>query len=152
MNPWIMIALWSVFIIVTVIIELETADMVTIWFTFGAIAALISAALDATPLLQIGIFIVTSILLLLLTRRFTKNLSQKNFVRTNADRVIGMIATVTQVVGPDIIGEVIVGTVSWRAATLSNHNFQVGEKVSVDAISGAKLIISKIDNDNLSIV
>lgn len=152
MSPWIMIALWSVFIIVTVIIELETVDMVTVWFTIGAIAALISAAFGATALLQIGIFLVISILLLLLTRKLTKNMSQKNFVRTNADRVIGTIGVVTRIVSVDEIGEVLAGTVSWRAITLSNHTFQVGEKVAIDAISGTKLIVSKIDNENLTIV
>lgn len=152
MSPWVMIALWIVFIVVTVIIELETTDLVTVWFTIGAVAALISAAFGAPPLLQIGIFLVISILLLLLTRKLTKNMSQKNFVRTNADRVIGTIGVVTKVVSRDEIGEVMTGTVSWRATTLSNHTFQVGEKVAIDAITGAKLIISKIDNENLTIV
>ena len=152
MNPWIMIVLWIVFIIVTIIIELETNDMVTIWFTVAAIAALIAAAFKAKALLQIGIFIVVSIILLLLTRKLTKNMSQKNIVRTNADRVIGMIGTITKPVDPDIIGEVIVGTVLWRASTLSNHTFEVGEKVLIDAISGTRLIISKIDNTNLPIM
>lgn len=152
MNPWIMIVLWSVFIVVTVVIELETADLVTIWFTIGAVAALISAAFEASPLLQIGIFIAVSVLLLLLTRRLTKNMSQKNFVRTNADRVIGTTGVVTKEVSSDEIGEVLVGSITWRATTLSKHSFSVGEKVAIDAISGAKLIISKIDNENLSIV
>jgi len=146
MSPWIMIAIWSVFIIVTVIIELETADLVTIWFTAGAVGALIAAAFEVPPLLQVAIFLVISILLLLITRPLTKNISQKNFVRTNADRVIGMIATVTIEVTPEEIGEVKVGTVLWRAISLDQHSFQVGEKVQVDAISGTKLIISKIDN------
>jgi membrane protein implicated in regulation of membrane protease activity len=146
MSPWIMIAIWSVFIIVTVIIELETADLITIWFTAGAVGALIAAAFEIAPLIQIGIFLVISILLLLITRPLTKNISQKNFVRTNADRVIGMIATVTIDVTPDEIGEVKVGSVLWRAISLDQHSYQIGEKVQVDAISGTKLIISKIDN------
>ena len=147
MSPWIMIVLWSLLIIITVIIEFETADLVTVWFTIGAAGALISAAFDASPLMQIGIFVVISIILLLLTKPLTKNLAQKNIVRTNADRVVGMIGTVTKEVVPDTIGEVSVGNVLWRATSQSPHSFKVGEKVSIDAISGTKLIISKIDNN-----
>jgi membrane protein implicated in regulation of membrane protease activity len=147
-----MIAIWSVFIIITVIIELETADLFTIWFTAGAVGALIAAAFEIAPLIQVAIFLVISILLLLVTRPLTKNISQKNFVRTNADRVIGMIATVTINVAPDEIGEVKVGTVLWRAISLDQHSYQIGEKVQVDAISGTKLIISKIDNKDFIVL
>lgn len=152
MNPWIMIGLWIVFIIVSVIIEIETADLITIWFSIGAVGALIAAAFSAPPLVQVCLFIGISVLLLLVTRKLTKNMSDKNFVRTNADRVIGSIVTVTKEVHPNEVGEVIVGSVLWRAASVSTYSFSIGEKVIVEAISGSKLIISKIDKTDLPIM
>lgn len=146
---WVMIVLWSIFIIVTIIIELETVDLVTIWFTIGAIGALIAAALGAQTILQLGIFAIISILLLLFTRPLTKKMMQNNFVRTNADRVIGMIGVVTKEILANEIGEVKVDNTLWRAIDLNGYEYKVGEKVSVDAISGTKIIISKINNDDI---
>lgn len=148
MDPWVMIVLWSVFIVITIIVELETADLITIWFTIGAIGALVAASVGVDPLPQVGIFLVVSILLLIATRPLTKKMMQKDIIRTNADRVIGMIGVVTKEVTQNDIGEVKVDNSLWRATTLSDTSFAVGEKVSVDAISGIKVIISKINNDD----
>jgi membrane protein implicated in regulation of membrane protease activity len=141
-----MIILWILFIVITIIIELETSDLVTVWFTVGAVGALISAALDAKPLFQIGVFLVISMILLLSTRPLTKNMMRKGIVRTNADKVIGMVGVVTKNVMPHDVGEVTVDNVQWRATNLDGFTFLVGEKVSIDAISGTKLIISKINH------
>lgn len=146
---WTMIILWSVFIVITIIVELQTTDLITIWFTIGAIGAIIAAALNAPALLQVGIFLFVSILLLLATRPLTKNMMQKSIIKTNADKVVGMIGIVTKEILPDEIGEVKVDNMLWRATNLENEHFVVGEKVSVDAISGTKVIISKINNDKL---
>jgi membrane protein implicated in regulation of membrane protease activity len=142
---WPMIILWIVLIAVTIVIELATADLVTIWFTVGAIGALIAAVFQASELAQFIVFIVVSVILLFATRPLTKRMMEKGAVRTNADRVIGMIGIVTKVVAPNEVGEVKVENDLWRAINYQNQSFIVGEKVSVDAISGTKLVISKIE-------
>ncbi len=146
---WSMIIVWSIFIIVTVIIELATADLVTIWFTVGAIGALIAAIFQAGEIIQLIIFIVISISLLFATRPLTKRMMEKGLVRTNADRVIGMIGIITKEVNPNEVGEVKVENVFWRAINYQNESFEIGEKVSIDAISGTKLVISKIESKNI---
>lgn len=143
----IMLILWIVLIVITIIIELETADLLTIWFTLGAIAALISSALDADPMLQVSIFIGVSLILIVLTRPLTKKMMKTEIVRTNADKVIGMQAVVTKTINPDEIGEVKVDNSLWRAINLDNQVINVGERVVVNAISGIKLIVSKIDKE-----
>ncbi|MDD3191587.1 MAG: NfeD family protein [Bacilli bacterium] len=147
---WVMIILWSVFIVITVIIELETSQLVTIWFTIGAIGGLIAAAFQLNEIYQIAIFLVISLILLFATRPLTKRMMESNVIRTNADKVIGMIGVITKEVLPGEIGEVKVDNTLWRAANFDNKSFAVGEKVSIDAISGTKLIISKIDNSNIT--
>ncbi len=142
---WPMIILWIVLIAVTIVVELATADLVTIWFTVGAIGALIAAVFQASELAQFIVFIVVSIILLFATRPLTKRMMEKGAVRTNADRVIGMIGIVTKEVTPNEVGEVKVENDLWRAINYQNQSFVVGEKVSIDAISGTKLVISKIE-------
>jgi membrane protein implicated in regulation of membrane protease activity len=144
-----MIILWILFIVVTIIIEFETSDLVTIWFTLGAVGALIAAALNTKPLFQIGVFLVISMILLLSTRPLTKNMMRKGIVRTNADKVIGMVGVVTKTIMPHEVGEVIVDNIQWRATNLDGFSFDIGEKVLIDAISGTKLIISKINKEDV---
>src|SRR5690554_2984990 len=128
----IMLILWIVLIVITIIIELETSDLITVWFTLGAIAALISSAFDADPMLQVAIFIGVSLILIVLTRPLTKKMMKTEIVRTNADKVIGMQAVVTKVINPDEIGEVKVDNSLWRAISLDNQAINVGERVTVN--------------------
>lgn len=144
MLQYIMIGVWIVFIIVTIIIEIETLDLISIWFTLGAVGALIAAALDADLLIQVGIFISISILLLLATRPLAKGMSKKQRIATNADRVVGMIGIITKEVTPYQLGEIKVDYSLWRATNLNNQTFEVGEKALIKAISGTKLVIAKI--------
>lgn len=149
---WSMIIVWSVFIIVAVIVELVTADLVTIWFIVGAIGALIAAVFNASELVQLIVFIVLSVSLLFATRPLTKRMMEKGLVRTNADRVIGMIGIVTKEICPNEVGEVKVENVLWRAINYHNDTFVIGEKVSIDAISGSKLVITKIEASSIEVL
>ena len=140
-----MIIVWSVFIVVSAIIEIETQDLITIWFTLGAVIALIACALKADTLVQLILFLVVSTIAIFCTRPLAKRMQEKEIIKTNADRVVGTVAIVTKEISSDTIGEVKEGSRLWRAIPLTNEKFSVGEKVLVNAISGTKLIVSSIN-------
>ena len=140
-----MIIVWSVFIVVSAIIEMETQDLITIWFTLGAVIALIACALKADTLVQLILFLVVSTIAIFCTRPLAKRMQEKEIIKTNADRVVGTVAIVTKEISSDTIGEVKEGSRLWRAIPLTNEKFSVGEKVLVNAISGTKLIVSSIN-------
>jgi membrane protein implicated in regulation of membrane protease activity len=73
---------------------------------------------------------------------------QKDIIKTNSDRLIGMVGIVTQAIVPNEIGEVKVDNNLWRAVNNDNLSFVVGEKVLIDAIVGIKLVVSKIGGNN----
>lgn len=87
---------WFCLMIATGIIEALTAGLVTIWFTFGALLALIAATLGANVAIQIITFIVASGFLLLLTRPMVKKYVSSKKVNTNSDRLIGKECLVTE--------------------------------------------------------
>jgi membrane protein implicated in regulation of membrane protease activity len=58
-----------------------------------------------------------------------------------------MVAVVTKEILPNEIGEVKIDNQLWRAVNNEGLAFQPGEKVIVDAISGIKLVVSKIDGN-----
>ena len=143
----IMAIVWAVFIVITAIIELQTSDLVTIWFTIGAVGALIAALFKLPIWLQLVIFLAISTICLIATRPIAKKLQQKEVIRTNSDKVIGKVALVTKQISEDEIGEVKIEGREWRAINNDGITFEVGEKVMVEAISGTKLIVSKIEEN-----
>ena len=137
-----MIIVWVAFIVISAIIELETQDLITIWFTLGAIVALIACALKADIIVQFIIFLGVSGLAILCTRPLAKKMQNKEIIRTNADRIIGEFAVVTKDITPSSIGEISIDGRCWRAVPLENQSFKEGDKVIIEAISGTKVIVS----------
>ena len=79
------IAFWVVALVVFLIVEAVTAGLVSIWFVFGSLVALICAALGAAVWLQIFWFVIVSVATLVLTRPLVKRYVDSRSVATNAD-------------------------------------------------------------------
>lgn len=90
------IAFWVAALVVFLIVEAVTAGLVSIWFVFGSLVALICAALGAAVWLQIFWFVIVSVATLVLTRPLVKRYVDSRSVATNADRSIGRAAVVTE--------------------------------------------------------
>jgi membrane protein implicated in regulation of membrane protease activity len=144
-NMILMIVIWAVVLIGAIFIELETTDLVTIWFAAGAVAALIAAAMEVAIVWQIAIFISVSLILILVTRPLTRRFMQKDIIKTNADKMVGQQATVVSVIPIDGRGEVKLEERIWTAFATSNKQIDVGKKVIVQDIVGNKLLVSEIE-------
>ena len=145
-DPWILI--WAFIIIATIIVELATDALLTIWFTLGAVVALIVLAFGGCEWVQLISFVGSSAIFLVATRPLTKKMMRRSIIKTNADRLVGTIAIVTKGFNAGEIGEVKVDGVYWRAVNLDGVSFQEGEKVMIDAITGTKLVVSKLEDEN----
>lgn len=149
--PITFIIFWIIVLILTIIIEFATLDLVTIWFSVGAIGGLICAAFDLSFLTQFIVFLGISLILLIATRPLTKKFMKSEIVRTNLDRVVGMDAIVTKEIIPNEIGEVKVEGMFWRAYSPIGEEFNIGEKVHINAITGTRLVVSKIEESSTNI-
>lgn len=145
MEWWVMLIIWTVIFLGTLIFELTTADMNSIWFTLSALVCMVLAAFDVDYVIQIIVFIVVSIILLIATRPLTKKMMDREIVKTNSDKLVGEVGTITTAFKEDNIGEVRVDNQLWRAISRSGLEFAVNEKVNIDGISGNKLIVSKVN-------
>ena len=148
----VMAIVWAIFIVATAIIELQTADLVTMWFTIGGIGALIAALCKQNFWIQIAIFLGVSVVAIILTRPLAKKLQQKEIIKTNSDKVVGKLAIVTKKIDADEIGEVKIEDRLWRAVNNNGLTFEENEKVLVEAISGTKLIVSKVEEENKEVI
>ena len=91
-----MTAFWLIAFIALVASEAATAGLVCIWFAAGAVGGFLSAVLGGQFWFQLIVFAVVSALTLALVRPAAARFIHPRRFPTNADRVIGKEAQVTQ--------------------------------------------------------
>lgn len=144
MPEFTMLIFWIVLLIVLIVVEAVTAQMVTVWFAAGAVAAIAAELLDAQVWLQWTVFIVVSAIALVATRPLVRKLTKTKVQPTNADRVIGQIAIVTEEIDNiEAKGQVSVGGSVWTARSTDGSVIEKNERVMVENIEGVKLIVKK---------
>ena len=97
---------WTIVLVIAIIVEAITVDLVSIWFGLGAIAALIGEFFGLDQTLQIVLFTIISIVCIFVTRPLAKKYLRGNTIKTNLDRVIGKHCLVTETITADNKGEV----------------------------------------------
>lgn len=135
--------IWAAVIIVALIVEVSTTQLVSIWFAGGGLAGLTAAFCHAEIWLQIVIAVAVTLILLLITRPLTKRMMKSKVQPTNADRAIGQTGTVTDPI--DNLkeqGRVSVLGNDWRAVSIDGSKIEKGAHVTVEKIEGVKLIVS----------
>jgi membrane protein implicated in regulation of membrane protease activity len=143
-TQW-MIVIWFIVIVVAALVELNTMDLTSIWFSVGALVAFILSFIPAFgPTVQIVVFFVVSILLIIAVRPVARNYFKTNSISTNADRLIGKVAVCTKPIIVGERGEVKIDGKYWLAITNGDKDIDLDEKVEVLAIEGVKLIVDKI--------
>jgi membrane protein implicated in regulation of membrane protease activity len=112
----------------------------------AAFPAAIAAALGAPVELQVAIFAVGAALSVLLVRPVAKaHLVTPPSIRTNTDALIGVFATVTQVVDDDS-GEVKVrGGEVWSARSGGpGESYPKGTEVSIKQVKGVTVVVGPV--------
>lgn len=136
---------WMAVIILCVAIEAFTLDLSAIWFAVGGVAALIAASLSLDVSSQLIIFVLFSAVLLATVRPFCRKFLKTRNEPTNADRIIGETAVVTEQIDNlhDTGAVKIMGTV-WTARSEDDSVIAQGQTVKVVAIRGVKAVVQKI--------
>lgn len=134
---------WLAIFIVLLIIEIATMGLTTIWFAGGAIMAFLVGIAGFGTGIQIGVFIVVSLVLLVLTRPVAVKYFNQERQKTNAESLIGQQALVTEDI--DTIkakGQVEIRGQIWSAKTDEpDGKIAKNTVVVVNGIQGVKLIV-----------
>lgn len=142
--------MWEVWLIIAIIFaiaEICYNGFFLLWFSIGALVALISSLLLHNLLLESIIFLIVSfVLLLTLTKYFTQKFSGKKTVATNTDKLIGSHGIVIKSIGQNNLesGLVKLDGEVWSAVSDSNNSIAEGSFVEVKAIKGVRLIVTSI--------
>ena len=132
---------WLAIIIMLTIIEISTVNLVSVWFIASGLVSLITAFFVESFYIQFLIFGVLGIVLMLTTKPLINKYVKPKNVKTNLDRVIGMVGIVTEEINKNIVGEVKVDGKRWSA--VSDKLIEVGSEVVVLEIDGVKLKVKK---------
>lgn len=134
---------WLIALVAFVVIEIATMGLTTIWFAGGALAALILAVLKASFYVQIGAFLVVSILLLVCTRPLAVKFFNEKREKTNVDSMIGKQAIViAEIDNLREEGQVILNGMEWSARAYEEGCIiPSGAVVEVKEIQGVKLMV-----------
>ncbi len=143
----IMISIWVVVLIITLLLEFESPQLVTIWFTVGSIVALILAAFNVHYLIQIGAFVIVSVVLLIATRPLSKRFMAREVIKTNADSLVGRRGEIVKEVSLDQRGEVKVNSVIWVCFVTKDIKIKEGSKVIILDIEGNKLLVEPMEGE-----
>ena len=136
---------WLIAMVLFGVLEAVTVGLTSIWFAVGALAALLAASLGAFALVQVIVFLVVSFVTLLLVRPLAQRYINDRKEPTNADRVIGREAVVTQAI--DNLkgeGQVNVSGAVWTARSQEEAPIPAGARVRVLRIEGVKVIVSPV--------
>lgn len=136
---WIGLALFAL------LVEAGTSQLISIWFSLGALGGAISCIFTDNIVIQLFVFITVTTLSLVLTRPIVKKLKLKGAaVKTNLDRVIGCEATLTKDITRDCDGELKVLGDYWLAVSRDGNEIKSGTRVKVLEIKGTKLIVEEV--------
>lgn len=138
--------IWFAAMVVFIWIESATISVVSLWFAFGALAALIVSLCGGSLWLQAVVFLGVSVVLLCLLRPVIRKYFIPKLTKTNVDALIGTVGRVTAAIDNDASqGQIKLGAMEWTARSASGAKIEEGTLVKVAYIEGVKVFVSPAD-------
>ena len=135
--------IWLALTAVLLIIEIATLGLTTIWFAAGALFAFFAALLGMNQGIQIGVFVVVSVVLLFFTRPLAVKYLNTKTIKTNTEALVGKTARViVDINNLKSQGQVVINGLEWTARISDDTVvFKIGDAVTIVGIEGVKLIV-----------
>lgn len=137
-----MILIWVIVLVITVLTEILTMQLVSVWFAIASLVTLICSLFIDSFLIQLIIFVLVSLIMLIFTRPILKKFINYNRQDTNYNLDIGKIATVIETIDTSLnTGRVSLNGVDWKAKSIDDSTIEVGSQVIVQEVDGSKLLV-----------
>jgi membrane protein implicated in regulation of membrane protease activity len=136
--------IWFSVVVLTLVVESQTTDLVSIWFAPGAFIAMILAFCDVSIPIQLAVFVTLTVLGLILAFVVIRpRLKGKNRVeKTNADALAGQDALVMESIdNRRSAGVAKINGQLWTARMENpDDRAEAGDWVEIVRVEGSKLI------------
>ncbi len=140
---------WLILMVLFLLAEASTVALVSLWFAFGCLAALVVSLLHGGVWLQMTVFLVVSTLLLLLLRPLVRKYLNPKLSPTNVDSVIGAEGYVTTAIDNTMaMGQVKLDAMFWTARSTSGQPIPEDTLVRVDRVEGVKVFVTPVKEEN----
>lgn len=139
--------IWLSLFVVMLGVEAIGPALVSVWFSFGALVALILSFIpEVAWWIEVVVFVVISLATLLALRPIVRRYYKRNNYNTNIDSFTGKRGYVIEDIAYLKPGAVKIGDVSWTAIPVDkNETILENEVIEVVAVSGNKLIVKKVE-------
>ena len=136
---------WIGVIVLAIIVEVLTDQLVSIWFVPSAIIATILDFVNVGIIWQVLVFLLVSAAGIVFAKLFLPKIAPSGKVKTNIDAIIGERCIVTEKIDNYAgCGQVKVKGQIWSARGVGENDiFEVGDVLHVVAIEGVKVICKK---------
>lgn len=135
--------IWAAALVILVVVEAATTNLVTIWFAVGALAALLVSLFSENFILQMLVFAVVSILALALTKPLVKRMRHKKpAAPVGLDCSVGKRAQVLTPIRPGEHGRVRLDGVDWLA--ICDTPLEPGSSCIVKEINCTTLTVAPV--------
>ena len=136
---WLIV--WAVVFVFALGIELATTQLVSVWFSGGALVAIILAACNVNYVVQVIVWVCVSAGLLIVFKLFLEKRIKDRSPKTNYDAIIGDEILITEDVSPTKNGAGKYRDVVWTV--VSKDELSAGQFAVVSEIKGNKLVAKK---------
>ena len=145
MQHWI----WLILAVIFLIAEAATVTMVSLWFAFGALAAMVVALSGGGVGFQVFVALAVSAALLACLRPMVRKHFTPRLTKTNVDAVVGSQGYVTaDIDNAAATGTVKLGAMEWTARSTPGTVIPKGTLVKVDKIEGVKAFVTPVEVTN----
>ena len=136
-----MLFVWLGVLVLSLLIEATSAQLVSIWFVPAALIALVMSGLGAPIWLQVTSFSAISILLMLITRPLVKKfINEKSpYAEKKSEHNTGVGEVIEDIT--ETSGRVLLKGIYWSAKSIDASVIPVGTKVDVVSQDGTTLIV-----------
>lgn len=141
----IMFWVWIIILVLTVIFEILTTDLTSMWFSLGAFAALLLNLFVKDNLwwLQVVIFAVVAIVSIIFFKPLLKKKMMNQKAKTNIDALINKTVVVVEPIAPNSPGTIKTEGIEWTAVT-ETDSFEPGDLVEIVSVSGNTFTVKKL--------
>ena len=139
-----MVWVWLGVTALAAFVEAVTMTLVSVWCVAGGLVAVFAAYFGASVPTQLLLFLGVSILTAAVVRPLAKKYADPHKVATNADRLLGMEAKVTEDIdNARASGAVYVDGKTWTARSAGGEVIPAGTRVEIQRMEGVKLFVKK---------
>ena len=137
----VMTIIWVIVILGSIILELATPNLTSVWFAIGGAVALVLNLLQLPLWLQLPVFILVSGALLFSIGKIARKKFLTKQVKTNVDAVIGQTLTIIKSTSENEPATVKYNGIYWNAVASDASPLHKGDVIIVTSVQGNKFIV-----------